>query len=199
MLLRLASAWPALAPVFNPAVISARRILRASAMKYVRVGGLLVIALGLMRPYLTRGLVGAGDAYWYANTLADYVVQLRAGVFPVWTAQTDYSFYGSIFPLRLAPYLQHLAGVIDLVTARQLPPYAIANVAMVLSLAAGMLVMQACLGRIIPRRPWTAAGLAVCYGLCPGVLGLAYALDLYMSVSTLPFLPVVFLGVVRSF
>lgn len=196
---RLTAAWPALAPRLDPVIASVGRILRSPAMKYVRVGGVLVIALVLIRPYLTRGLVGAGDAYWYANTLADYVVQLRAGIFPVWTAQTDYSFYGSIFPLRLAPYLQHLAGVIDLVTARQLPPYAIANVAMALSLAAGMLVMQACLGRIIPRRPWTAAGLALCYGLCPGVLGLVYALDLFMSFSTLPFLPVVFLGVVRSF
>ncbi len=175
------------------------RILRSPSMKYVQVGGVLVIALVLMRPYLTRGLNGASDAYWYANTLADYVMQLRAGIFPVWTTQTEYSFYGSIFPLRLAPYLPHLAGVIDLVTARQLPPYAIANVAMALSLTAGMLVMQACLGRIIPRRPWTAAGLALCYGLCPGVLGLAYSLDLFMSFSTLPFLPVVFLGVVRSF
>lgn len=126
-------------------------------------------------------------------------MQLRAGIFPVWTTQTEYSFYGSIYPLRLAPYLQHLAGVIDLVTARQLPAYAIANVAMALSLTAGMLVMQACLGRIIPRRPWTAAGLALCYGLCPGVLGLVYSSDLFMSFSTLPFLPVVFLGVVRSF
>lgn len=195
----LAAAWPALAPVFNPVITPVGRILRSPAMKHVQVGGVLVIALVLMRPYLTRGLVGAGDAYWYANTLADYVMQLRAGIFPVWTAQTEYSFYGSIFPLRLAPYLQHLAGVIDLVTARQLPPHAIANGAMVLSLTAGMLVMQACLGRIIPRRPWTAAGLALCYGLCPGVLGLAYALDLFMSFSTLPFLPLVFLGVVRSF
>ena len=195
----LTAGWPALAPVFNPVLTAVDRILRAPAMKYVQVGGVLVVALVLIRPYLTRGLLGAGDAYWYANTLADYVLQLRAGIFPVWTAQTEYSFYGTIFPLRLAPYLQHLAGVIDLVTARQLPPWAIANVAMALSLAAGMLVMQACLGRIIPRRPWTAAGLALCYGLCPGVLGLAYALDLFMSFSTLPFLPVVFLGVVRSF
>lgn len=196
---RLQEMPPGLAPVFDRAITSVGRILRSPSMKHVRVGGVFVIALALMRPYLTRGLVGAGDAYWYANTLADYVMQLRAGIFPVWTAQTDFSFYGSIFPLRLAPYLQHLAGVIDLVTARQLPPYAIANVAMALSLTAGMLVMQACLGRIIPHRPWTAAGLALCYGLCPGVLGLAYALDLYMSFSTLPFLPVVFLGVVRSF
>lgn len=195
----LTAGWPALAPVFNSGITAAGRVLRAPAMKYVRVGGVLVIALVLIRPYLTRGLVGASDAYFYANALADYVMQLRAGIFPVWTAQTEYSFYGSIFPLRLAPYLQHLAGVIDLVTARQLPPYAIANGAVALSLTAGMLVMQACLGRIIPRRPWTAAGLALCYGLCPGVLGLAYALDLFMSFSTLPFLPVVFLGVVRSF
>lgn len=60
----LADAWPALVPVFNRVITALGRILRAPAMKYVQVGGVLVIALVLMRPYLTRGFHGAADAYW---------------------------------------------------------------------------------------------------------------------------------------
>lgn len=169
------------------------------AMPYVRLAGLVFAGVGLMWPYLTKGIVGGGDAHWYAKTVADYVLQLRAGFFPLWVAQSDYSFYGGFFPLRLAPYLAHLAGVIDLVTLRQLPPYAIINGALVASLVAGMLSLYVCLGRIAPGRPWTMMGLALCYGLCPGVVGMAYAQDLYMSFCTLPFLPVAFLGAFRSF
>ncbi len=168
-------------------------------MRYVRVLGLGLAGVGLMWPYLTRGIVGAGDAYWYTNTVADYVVQMRAGLFPPWMGQSDYSFYGGTFPVRFAPYLAHLAGAIDLLTGRQLPVYSIMNAALGVSLVAAMLGLYACLRAITPERPWTRMGLALCYGLCPGVLGLVYAQDLYMSFCTLPFLPVAFLGAYRSF
>jgi hypothetical protein len=168
-------------------------------MRSVRVIGLGLAGVGLMWPYLTRGIVGAGDAQWYAKTVADYVEQMRAGFFPLWTAQSDYSFYGGIFPLRLAPYLAHLTGAVDLLTGRQLPPVAVMNVALVLSLVGGLMSMFLCLRVLMPARPWIAMGLALYYALCPGVLGLAYAQDLYMSFCTLPFLPVALLGAVQSF
>ena len=176
-----------------------QRAVQSPSIRYIRVLLIVTGGIGLMWPYLARGLVGAGDARWYANTVADYVVQMRAGFFPLWIGQSDYSFYGGIFPLRMAPYLAHLTGIIDLLTARQLPPYAVINAALVVSLIAGLMTMYVSLGRISGERPWINLGLAFCYGLCPGVLGLAYAQDLYMSFCTLPFLPVALLGVVRSF
>lgn len=176
-----------------------RRVAARPGMRHLQVAGLVLAGVALMGPYLTRGIVGAGDAKWYANTVADYVVQMRAGIFPLWVGQGDYAFYGGIFPLRLAPYLAHLAAVVDLVTGRQLPPYAVINGVLVASLLGGLLAMYFCLRSICPARPWSAMGLALCYGLCPGALGLAYGQDLYMSFCTLPFLPVAFLGAVRSF
>jgi hypothetical protein len=168
-------------------------------MAKVRIVGLLGLGALLMWPYLTRGIVGAGDAVWYVNTVADYVVQMRAGFFPPWIGQSDYSMYGGTFPFRFAPHLAHLAGAIDLVTARQLPVYAVMNAVLIVSVIGALLAMYFCLGGIIPDRPWTRMGLALCYVLCPGVVGLAYVQDLYMSVCTLPFLPMAFLGAIRSF
>ena len=48
--------------------------------------------------------------------LADYLEQLRAGIFPVWIGQTEYAFNGAFFPLRLAPGFQHLGGIVDAIT-----------------------------------------------------------------------------------
>jgi hypothetical protein len=169
------------------------------AMRWAPVSSLVVAGLFLMSPYLASGIIGAGDARWYSKTVADYVVQMRAGFFPLWAAQSDWSFYGGIFPLRLAPYLAHLAGLVDVLTLRQLPPWAVMNVCLTVSLVGGLLSMFWCVRAILPGRPWIAVGLSLLYGLCPGVIGLAYAQDLYMSFCTLPFLPVAFLGAVRTF
>jgi hypothetical protein len=171
----------------------------APSARYWRSPLLLLAGLALMIPYLTRGLVGAGDAHWYANVVADFIRQIRAGQYPVWVGQTDLAFLGGTFPLRVAPYLQHLTALIDLLTGRRLFPFTLLHLALAGSFVGGLFSCYFCLGYILPRRPWTAAALALLYATCPGVLGLGYAQDLYMSFTTLPFLPVVFLGIVRSF
>jgi hypothetical protein len=155
--------------------------------------------MALMWPYLTRGIIGGGDAKWYAIAVGDFLEQVRAGIFPVWVGQSRYLFYGGVFPLRVAPYLEHFAAVVDLVTGRSLPLFVVLNLTLAASLVLGFLACHFCLSKVIPGRPWMAAVLAFLYASCPGVLGLAYAQDLYMSFMTLPFLPFVFLGIVRSF
>ncbi|HEY4990209.1 MAG TPA: hypothetical protein VII09_10400, partial [Opitutaceae bacterium] len=160
---------------------------------------LVAAGLALMEAYLTRGIIGGGDATWYSLAVGDFLTQVRAGVFPVWVGQSRYLFYGGIFPLRVAPYLEHFAALVDLATGRQLPPFRVLNLTLAASLLAGILSCYACLARVVPKRPWMALAWAFLYASCPGVIGLAYAEDLYMSFMTLPFLPVVFLGIVRSF
>lgn len=166
---------------------------------YVRI--ILLVALGaaLMQPYLTHGTFGGGDTVLYANAVSDFVLQVRAGIFPVWVGQTEFALLGVDFPLRFAPYLQHLAALVDLATGRSLPPFFLLNVALSVSLIGGLLSCYFCLLAVVPQRPWAAFALALLYASCPGVIGLAYAQDLYMSASTLPFLPVVFLGMIRVF
>jgi hypothetical protein len=165
----------------------------------VRILLVVLAGLALMQPYLTRGIIGGGDAKWYAIAVGDFLEQVRSGIFPVWVGQSRYLFYGGVFPLRVAPYLEHFAALVDLMTGRSLPLFVVLNVALASSLVLGFLSCHFCLAKVIPGRPWMAAVLAFLYASCPGVLGLAYAQDLYMSFMTLPFLPFVFLGIVRSF
>jgi hypothetical protein len=172
---------------------------RASAAGFVRVLVLVGSGLALMAPYLSRGIIGGGDAQWYSIAVGDFLEQVRAGVFPVWVGQSRYLYYGGIFPLRVAPCLEHFAALVDLLTGRSLPLFVVLNLTLAASMVLSILACYLCLARVIPGRPWMAAALAFLYASCPGVVGMAYAQDLYMSFMTLPFLPFVFLGIVRSF
>lgn len=165
----------------------------------LRMGLIGCTGLILMGPYLTRGIIGGGDAKWYAIAVGDFLAQVRAGVFPVWVGQSRYLFYGGIFPLRVAPFLEHFAALVDLLAGRTLPFFVVLNLTLASSLVLGFFACHLCLSQVIPGRPWMTAVLAFLYASCPGVLGMAYAQDLYMSFMTLPFLPFVFMGIVRSF
>src|ERR1700691_3397138 len=179
--------------------VGAGPIRRWTAGRSARIALIVLAGMALMRPYLTRGIIGGGDAKWYAIAVGDFLEQVRAGIFPVWVGQSRYLFYGGVFPLRVAPYLEHFAAVVDLITGRSLPLFVVLNLTLASSLVLGFLACHFCLSEVVPGRPWMAAVLAFLYASCPGVLGLAYAQDLYMSFMTLPFLPFVFLGIVRSF
>jgi hypothetical protein len=151
-------------------------------------------AVVLMGPFVTDGLVGSGDAGWYSIMVADFVSQWRAGIFPVFVGQTPYAFNGAISPLRLAPYYQHLAGVLDCLTGRSLGFMALQNLALVLSVLAGALSAYFCVAAILSRRRWTAACLALLYIACPGSMAMAYEGDLFLSLMALPYIPLVAYG-----
>ena len=157
-------------------------------------GGLLLGA-----PFLTTRPVGTGDAYWYGNMVGDFVTQWRMGIFPVFVGQTDYAFNGAVTPLRFAPYLQHAAGVLDLLTGRTLSPTALLNFLLFLSLTAAAFTAYSCLRAMERSLCWLAFLLALLFASAPGTLALPYTGDLFMSACTLPYLPLVFHGVRRSF
>lgn len=168
-------------------------------LRVLRLLLLLGVGLAMMETYLSRGTIGGGDARSYATSAGDVIMQSRAGVFPVWVGQSEYSFHGGIFPLRVAPFLHHAVIAVDWLTGRTLPVFVVLNLTLVASLVAGLFSCYFCLAALLPKRKWTAAMLAAIYAMCPGVVGLAYAQDLYTSFMTLGFLPLVFLGIVRSF
>ena len=159
---------------------------------------LIAVLLLLHHPLLTHGSVGAGDAYWYSIMVADFTTQWRAGIFPVFVGQSEFAFNGAVSPLRLAPYLQHLAGVIDTITFHQQPFYGLLNLSLVASFVGGALSCYFCLRAIEPRTPWLALLLSLLYSACPGVLALAYAGDLFMSITCLPYVPLVLYGAWRT-
>ena len=154
--------------------------------------------LSLHGPMISNGSFGAGDSYWYRIMVADFVTQWRDGVFPVFVGQSEFAFNGAVSPLRLAPGLQHLAGMLDLATFHRMSFHGLVNLTLVASYFGGAATCFFCLLKIEPGTPWLALGLSLLFSWCPGVVGLAYLGDLFMSVTTLPFLPVLFYGCWRS-
>lgn len=145
--------------------------------------------LAFAGPLLSTRSVGTGDAYWYAGMVGDFTTQLRAGIFPVLGGQSEFAFNGAVSPLRFAPLLQHTAGLIDLVTGRSLNFFGLLNLTLVASMVAGAVSTYACLVRTNAAARWIALGLAVLVASSPAVLSLAYTGDLFMSVCTLPYVP----------
>lgn len=152
-----------------------------------------------LTPFMHDGILGGDDAKWYTAVVADQLEQWRMGLWPVFVGQTHFAAIGTVLPIRVAPYLQHLAVALDIVTGRTLSPYLLLNLAVVLSGAAGSLSAYLCLRLILPSRRTEALLLAILYIWCPGVIGLPYTGQLFMSEMTLPFLPMVFAGVYRIF
>lgn len=160
---------------------------------------LLCAGIWLLHPFLTSRQMGTGDALWYANMLADFVTQWRAGIFPVFVGQTEYAFNGAIYPLRVAPLYQHLAGVLDLLTGRQLGFFALQHATVVVCGWTGLATCYWVGTRLAPSHRWLACGSAILYLGCPGVLGTIYTQDLYMTWMTVPFLPLAVYGLLRTF
>lgn len=160
---------------------------------------LAAMAVWLLHPFATGRRIGAGDALWYTQMLADFVTQLRAGTFPVFVGGTEWAWNGAVYPLRVAPLFQHLGGLLDLLTGQRLGWYALQHLTVLASGALGLTSAYLCLRVVDRESPWRACVLAGLYLSCPGVLGTIYTQDLYMTWMVLPFLPVALLGVVRTF
>lgn len=155
--------------------------------------------LWLLQPFATRTLHGGGDAQWYATMLADAVEQARAGIFPLWLGQTEYQYSGVIYPLRVAPLFHYSGIVLDLLTFRSLGVFALQNLLITLLALGAAFTAYGSFRALLPARPGWALALAVLFLSCPGVLGIAYVSDLYMSWTTLPWVPLVWFALVRSF
>ncbi len=152
-----------------------------------------VLAVGLFAagPFLTSRALGTREAYNYSLATADAVSQFRAGELPVLAGQTEFAFNGRVHPLRTAPGLVHVAGLLDLLTFRQLGFWTLQNLVLALSLLGGALACYWALRRWTPAPPSAAALLAALYILCPAVLAAAYGMDLYMTVLAVPCVPLV--------
>lgn len=161
----------------------------------------LVVLAGALAaaPFLSSRALGTTEAYNYSLSVADAVTQFRAGVFPVLAGQTEYAFNGRVHPLRTAPLMDYAAGALDILTFRQLGFWSLQNLTLALSLIGGALACYWGLSRVTPATPATAAVLSALYILSPPVLAAAYGMDLYMTVMTVPFVPLILAASVASF
>jgi hypothetical protein len=188
------------------ATFGARAVWRAIVTRLVRpeMEGLrwIVLALAglwLMRGYATFNLYGAGDAQWYGTMLKDVVTQVRSGVFPLWLGQSASQFNGAIYPLRIAPGFHYLGVLLDAVSFRTLGVFALQNLLLQAIALTSLFICYAALVALAPKRRWLAAGLAVLFLACPGVVGMAYKNDLLMSWVTLPAVVLAWYATVQSF
>lgn len=159
---------------------------------------LQILAAYCVHPYVRPALVGGGDAYQYSLSLADFIAQIRAGVFPVFIGQSEFAFNGSIHTLRTAPYFVHLGALLDTLTLRTLPPFAVANLAIVASAVLGAVGSYAAMLLYAPTRAATASALAALYILSPALLGPLYGGDMVATFMAAPMIPWWVLGLATA-
>jgi hypothetical protein len=148
-----------------------------------------------IHPYVRGVEMGAGDSYHYTISMADFITQLRSGIFPIFIGQTEFAFNGGIHTVRTAPYFLHLGGWLDLATLQTLTPYALSNLAVVTSLALAGVGTYTALLVYAPGRAWLALALSALYVLCPGILVPLYLGDMIATFMTVPMIPLWALGV----
>jgi hypothetical protein len=170
--------------------------LRAEIARWILLG---LAALCLLNGMTRTSLHGGGDARWYATLLADMVAQTRAGVFPVWIGQSEFQYNGAIYTLRVAPAFFYIGATVDALTLHSLGVYALQNLMLVLLGLAASFTAYFTLAALMPGRRTLALGLALLFLTCPGVLGIVYNTDLYMSWTSLPLVPLILYAGVRSF
>lgn len=155
--------------------------------------------LWLGEPLLNSQATGAGDAHWYTMVMADAIAQWRAGLFPPLIGQSQYAFNGSSFPGCFAPYYQLLGLTIYGLSGGTLSVYAVQHLTIIVSFLGGIFSVYGVL-RALTRAPCApCALLALLYAASPAWLGAIYSMDMYMTVMTLPWLPLVFFGFVLTF
>ncbi|HEX3729109.1 MAG TPA: hypothetical protein VHV47_04855 [Opitutaceae bacterium] len=191
--------WAILAFGLYFALLRAIRSRADSTDENLRWIGLAAAALFLLRGLTRFTLHGTEDALWYAMMLQDMIRQIHAGQFPVWLGQSEYQFNGAIYPLRIAPAFHYLGAALDALTLHGLGVFALQNFLLILLGLGGLASAYVTLASLLPNRKGLAAGLALLFLSCPGVLGMAYHTDLFMSWTVLPWVPWVWWAMVRSF
>lgn len=178
---------------------AAGRTSRSPRGEMLRWVAVLAVSGFAIQPYGTRQFVGAGDAFHYAQQIADATAQVRAGIFPILAGQSAHAFNGDFHPLRTAPYFQYAGVAIDQLTGGRLGPAGVQNLLIVLSLLAAVVLTYLLVLRLGGSRlAWFACLLAGALATSPGVLALIYSGDMVASWMTLPFIPVLCYALLRA-
>lgn len=155
---------------------------------------LLPVAWLSVYPYVGGNLVGAGDSYHYGLQVADFVTQARHGVMPVLAGQSDYAFNGNIHTLRTAPYFTHLAGLLDLLTARRQSFVALQNLTVVTTAVLAVWAAFLAAFHASGGRRMAAWLLAAIYGLSPAIMGPLALNDMFATYMAAPWLVLCWYG-----
>lgn len=159
--------------------------------RVLTVAVLFAVGIYASGPFLHGTYVGTGESYNYSLSIADAVTQERSGVFPVLVGQSEYAFNGRVHPLRTAPWYCCSACLLDMATFHSLNFWQLQDAVLVLSLVGAAFSAYASLRLLCGSSRLVALFGSVFFVLSPGVISTAYAMDLYMTVTTLPLVPIV--------
>jgi hypothetical protein len=188
-----------IATLLAMAAMRCPRSLSEWAPRILTVAILFGIGLYCCGLFLRDTYVGTGEAYNYSLSIADAVTQSRSGVFPVLVGQTEFAFNGRIHPLRTAPWYCCAACLLDWATFHGLTFWQIQNAILTLSIVGAVFSAYASLRLLIRASRRVAVLGAAVFALSPSVVSTAYAMDLYMTVTALPLVPIVAAANVASF
>ena len=189
LVLLLLPAWAELMPVGGGRSGWAGVALRWTA--------LIFLPLWWYRLFLNPDFFGGTDARWYGYAAADAVLQAREGVLPILIGQTEFQFDGTINPARLAPFYQHLAVLLDLLTGHALYPAGPGHLAIACAALLAGLVCYLCLVSLEPAARNLGCVVALLYAGTPAIAGVVYAQEMYATLMGYVWLPVVLYGNVR--
>lgn len=186
----------ALLAVFDALVVwrlaRADRQWRAEIIALVAVQGL---ACWLVATFFTSNHIGAGDSYHYGLQVADFITQLRHGVFPIFVGQSEFGFNGNIHTMRTAPYYVHLGALLNFLTAGKQSFFGIQNLCVIVSVLGGGTSAYIAVRTLAPAWRVVAPFLAALYLLCPALMVILIGMDMYPTIMVLPWLPIFWLGV----
>ncbi len=160
---------------------------------------LISAVLWIYAPFLSTHFLGNGDAKWYYDILQDSLIQLNAHIFPVYVGQSLYNYFGT--SIIRAPYFILLGQSLYLLSFKTLNTILIQHLTLLISALGGALISYYSLSRLLKALPawqWMACPLAIFYVSCPAFLGMIYISDAYYSLMTLPFLPLLFYGLIQN-
>jgi len=138
-----------------------------STVEWFYLAGVAGVALWAAYPYMYDGLIGAGDSYHYTLQVADFVTQIRKGIFPVLVGQSEYAFNGNIHTIRTAPYFTHFAGALDLIAFHHCSFFVLKNLTVLLSTWGAAFAAYATVRVLAPDKRLAALLLSFCYVTSP--------------------------------
>lgn len=165
--------------------------------EYLPLLALTTLVLYAFHPFISGYNLGAGpgDAQLYQYQLHDALIQLKQGIFPVYIGQSEFSYFG--FSFMRAPYYILLGQLLNILTFGHLNALYIQHLTVLTSILGAAFLSYYCFRRLAPMLPWVCFFLAFFYISCPGVAGLIYRSDMYFSLVSVPFIPLVFYGLIR--
>ena len=163
----------------------------------LRLLTLFFLVFLLYWPFLRDVNLGMGDAHWYHSMMASALDQFKQGIFPIYVTQGFFNYFGNT--IVRAPYYLFLGQLLNFITAGYFSSLCIQHFTVFFTASAAAYSMYCILKKIHPGRPTFALFFAFFYISTPAILGVIYAEDMYYSFMTLPFLPILFYGLIRAY